>query len=441
MIKHPQKRRPIFWLLIPLLFGFALRVHALNVPELNIDEAWTYLNSYFLAYPSGYSVTQILAPEPNNALHLLLSAGAVRLIPEPFAVRFLSMCVSVITLALLSRLAFRLYGRRAALIAIWLGAFAFLPVAFAQIARGYSLAALLGMSALLFFLERKWRREMLFGALTPLVHLGAFPIVMIGDALTLWRVIRHRYVNIPRWIVRSVVVYGMALLVVYMTFIRRDIHVISSGQLPPTLSGVFEHLLGTVINPGLPFWLRLIMIAILIVSLIVALRWRVRLQVPVLWIVLTYSMLVTLAILADGPIKWLHIHHVVYALVLIMAAGIALMPRRLQITLVALFVTVSAWGLMQYYGEPYRYWREARAAMNTANDEQLPVYLGQPTVIYVFAVNADGDLSFAELPPLEQRPERFGYVEIIGWHPPPPIECDEQLWTDGYLVLWVCVTD
>jgi hypothetical protein len=76
-------------------------------------------------------------------------------------------------------------------------------------------------------------------------------------------------------------------------------------------------------------------------------------------------MLIVLALVADGPIKWLHIHHVVYALILMMAAGIALMPRRLQLTLGALFVAVNMMGLILYYSEPYRYWSEARAAIRS----------------------------------------------------------------------------
>ncbi|MBK8023652.1 MAG: hypothetical protein IPK19_20005 [Chloroflexi bacterium] len=136
-----------------LLAAFALRVGSLQAADLNIDESWSYVHSYYIAYPADFSLTQILAPEPNNALHLLLASAFLRMSPNSLGIRLLSVLAGVCVVALSARLAFRLsgssglYGRRAALLTAGLTACAVDMAAQSQIARPYMLAAMFALLA------------------------------------------------------------------------------------------------------------------------------------------------------------------------------------------------------------------------------------------------------------------------------------------------------
>ena len=69
---------PRYRVLTPVLFlllAFGLRLHDLTGREYSLDESWSYVHAYFIAYPGGISPLQVLAPEPNNALHLVLTSA------------------------------------------------------------------------------------------------------------------------------------------------------------------------------------------------------------------------------------------------------------------------------------------------------------------------------------------------------------------------------
>jgi hypothetical protein len=304
MIRITAVQQRLWLLVLVLWIGFALRLHNLLIPNLNIDETWSFLNSYYLVHPAGYTAAQILLPEPNNALHLLLMGVSLWFVPDTFSARWFSVMIGLITVALTARIAFRLYGRRAALIVALITALAYAPVTFSQIARPYALATLLALLSLLFWLEKRLRWNMLASTLVPLAHIGALPVVVVQDVLTLRDALRGRRIKRMEWIVRRVPVYSMFLLIVYMTYLRRSVHVISSGQPAPSPADILYHALNVMINgfPALTVSTLLFLVGVLL-PLVGLVFWRRRdlptnLGVPLLWIAATYGLLVAGA--ADG---------------------------------------------------------------------------------------------------------------------------------------------
>jgi hypothetical protein len=419
-----------------LLLGFAVRLHNLEVPDLNIDETWSYIHSYFLGHPSGYTVSQILSPEPNNALHLILASAFIYLAPGAFGIRWLSLSCGVLIIALAMRIAYRLYGRRASLIAGLIVSLASASVYYSQIARPYMLTTLLGLLSLLFWLEKRPRLNMIASIFVPLAHIAAMPIIVVQDMLTLARIGRGQRVNKLDWIIRRIPVYGMFLLVVYMTYLRRDIHVISSGQSPPSPSEVLYHALNAIHN-GFPVltpgaWLFLGgVIAPLLIAVVFYRRLPRNLDLPLLWIAATYGFLIAGAVLSDGPIKWLHISHVAIAIALLMAAVLSRVPRASWIVLIA-FVVANGVMLIDYYQQPYHYLKSTRMALDSFRRDDEAIYVLQPTILWALQVNNPDAPYITWLPEEAERPSRYLYVNRPGWPPAAPAECEpEPLWSDS----------
>ncbi len=427
------------WLLtLLLLIGFALRLHNLTVANLDIDETWSYVNSFYLAYPSGYTAVQILAPEPNNALHLFLLSLFLRLLPGAFAARWLSVVVGVLTIPLAARIGFRLYGRRAALISALIVALAYAPVTFSQIARPYALATMLALLSLLFWLEKRARLNMLASALVPLAHVGAIPVVFAQDALTLWGILRGARVRKLDWIIRRVPVYAMLLLLVYAAYVRLDVHVISSGQTAPTPTDLLDHAL-SVINGGFApltaggvLFLLGVVLPLIGLALLNRRKLPVNLRLPLLWIALTYAMLIAGAVFSNGPIKWLHISHVAVALALLMAGILAQAKRRIVYAVLLAYCLASAASLLSFYVHPSLYWSDVRAEVESVRQADEPLYLQQPTILWSLQVNNPDAPYINQLPALADRPARYLYLEMDGWMPAAPSECNpEPLWVNS----------
>lgn len=420
-----------------LLVGFWLRLHSIDVPDLNIDETWSYLHSYYLGHPSGYSTIQILSPEPNNAFHLIISSLILQFLPPgAFGMRWLSLCAGILTVALATRIAFRLYGRRSALITALIVALAYNPIYYSQIARPYAIATLLALLSLLFWLEKRARLNMLVSILVPLAHIGAMPVVVIQDLLTLTRVVRGERVNKLDWIIRRIPVYGAFFLIVYMVYLRREIHVISRGQTPPSPTDLLYHTLNAIHNgfptmtPGAWLFLIGVVLPFLVIAVLYWRRLPKNIIVPLLWIAASYGFLIAGAVFSDGPINWNHISHVAIAIALLIGAVLALAPRGV---LVVLFAYTAASGLMlaNYYQHPYRYAKGVREVIDTFRTNDEPVYLGQSTILWTLQVNNPDALYIALLPDATERPAFYFYVNRPGWLPPPPAECDpEPLWDD-----------
>ena len=426
------------WVLVLiLLVGFALRLHDLLAPDLNIDETWSFLNSYYLFHPEGNSAAQILLPEPNNALHLVLIGASLVVVPDTFAARWLSVIIGIITVALTARVAFRLYGRRAAWIAALITALAYAPVTVSQIARPYALATLLALLSLLFWLEKRPRLNMLASMLVVLAHIGALPVVIVQDALTLRDVLRGRRVRIGEWIVRRVPVYATLAVLVYLVYLRRTVHVISSGQPPPRPADLLYYTLNVIVNgfPALTGATLLFLIGV-VLPLALLVVWRRlpkprNLALPLLWIAFTYILLVAGAVLSDGPIKWIHITHVAIALALIMAALLARAPRALLAGVLVAFCCAAGLALLSFYQHPDHYWKDSLAQIDPYRRDDEPIYLQQGSVLWALQINSPAALYVQQYPAQDQLPSHYLYVEHADWDPPAPPECaPEPLWSD-----------
>jgi hypothetical protein len=419
-----------------LLTAFGLRLHGLTAPELNIDETWSYVNSYYLAHPSGYTLTQILSPEPNNALHLLLTSVHQTLFDGRFAVRWLSVLAGVLTVALASRAAFRLYGRRAALMTALLVGLAYAPVTFSQIARPYALATLFATLSLVFWLEKRPRLNMLAGVLVALTHVAAMPIVFVQDILTLVQVVRGRRVNRLDWIIRRVPVYGALVLLIYMQYLRRDIHVISRGQTLPAASDFLYHALN-VLHNGFPGWsvgTVLFMAGVAVPLLLIAVRQRRRLHglaLPLLWVAVSYAMLWAGARFSDGMFKWLHLSAVAIPLALLSAAVLAQASRLTLACVLTAFTLASVVGLADYYQHPYRYPSDMVDAIARYRDGDETVYIRQPTLLWTLQLNRPDAVYIQQYPIDGVGAADFLFAEINTWAnaAPPPV-CGEPLWRE-----------
>ena len=420
-----------------LLVGFGLRLHHLTVPDLNIDETWSYIHSYFLAFSSDYDWTRILAPEPNNALHLLLTSLSLRFLPLEFGARWVSVAAGVLTLALSARIGYRLYGKRGAFCMALLMAFGYAPIAFSQIARPYALATLFAAASVLFWLEKRPRLNMITSILLILSHVGALPALLLQDIGTVVGILRGYAVNKTDWIVRRIPVYALFFTLVYMQAIRRDIHVISSGTPPPGLSDILYHVLNTLYN-GLPGWtVGSILFAfgvIVPVGLIALARRRdLRyLDIALLWIGLSYLMLAAAALLSDGAIRFSHLSHVAIPLALLITGVVVTASRTVRMAVLAAFVAASVFGLAGYYREPYRYLSDTRVVIDGLRLNDEPVYIAQPTILWEFQVNNPDAAHIQPLPASEQRGAAYLYLEQSGWQPEAPPECNPApLWSDA----------
>jgi len=350
--------------------------------------------------------------------------------------RWLSLCAGILTIAVAARIAFRLYGWRASWIMALIVALAYSPVYYSQIARPYALATLLVLLSLLFWLEKRARLNMLTSILVPLAHIGAMPVIVMQDLLTLVRVWRGEPVNKLDWIIRRIPVYGAFFLIVYMAYARRDIHVVSKGQTPPSLTDLLYHALN-VFHNGFPAmtpgaWLFLFGVVLPLV-LIVIIYWRrlpKNLNVPLLWIAASYGFLIAGAVFSDGPINWNHISHIAIAIALLVAAVLSIAPRSV-LAIIFAYSAASVFMWATFYQHPYRYAKDVRAVLDTFRTNDEPIYLGQPTILWTLQVNNPDADYITWLPDASERPAYYFYVNRPGWLPTPPPECDSQpLWDD-----------
>jgi len=428
------------WLLVLLIgVGFALRLYLLTAPNLNLDETWSYINSFYIAHPlPNVALTQILLPEPNNALHLVLAGLTLKILDGAFAIRWLSVMVGTVSIALAARIAYRLYGRKAAVITALIVALAYAPVTYAQVARPYALATFLALLSLLLWIEQRGRLNMIVSTLVPLAHIGAMPVIFLQDALTLWRIFQRKPVNKPDWIIRRIPPYAAFLLIVYMVYLRRAAHVMSSGQSAPSPVELISQMLNLIVSgfPALTVTTILFLVGVVLpILVLVIVRWRglpKNLHIPLLWLIVTYGMLIAGAVLSDGPIKWMHITHVAIALALILSAVSARAPRIVMIGIAGAFILSSASSLVTYYRAPDRYWSDIAESLAPISGD-APIYVQQQTVLWALQVNNPAMSVFQLYPEAESRPAHYFYVEMLGWSPSAPPECSpDPIWQNDH---------
>jgi len=179
--------RPGAWISVTALLlisvAYSLRTSTLTLQSMWIDEIMA------LRYTSGdlaETMRMIVRPEHNGPLFYLVLYGWRQLVGESdFALRYMSVACSVLTLPLLYQWVKRLLGSRTALVAVWLLSFSPFTLWFAQELKMYALHMMLGAAVSLALLEafRKggWFRWTLYALLASTVlysHLfGVFLII------------------------------------------------------------------------------------------------------------------------------------------------------------------------------------------------------------------------------------------------------------------------
>ena len=437
-----QNRRLIA--LVPILLAaFWLRIHNLDQPELNIDESWSFLHSYFIAFPSEYPLAQILAFEPNNDLHLIAASGFIRAVPNAIGLRSFSVFLSMLTVALTARAAARLFGRLAVLPAGLLVAVAYAPVTFAQIGRPYALSVLLALLSVITWLEGKWRLNLLVSAFVPLAHVGAMPVVMAQDFVTVWRIRRGKGVNVPGWLVNRISVYSILAVLLAAVHLRRVLgKVMSAGQSPPTLVDILRHWLDLLVGDSTPLIVVLFLAGVIVPTSAALLKTRRTRRAlpenavfPLTWIACTYAVMLLMAVVSDGPIKWVHISHVAVALVLLLAWLLTQIKLGMGIVVLLAFCALSLTGIARYYAQPDKTATTAALAVAALRQDGEVVYVDQGTVLWWLQLNVPDASYLVELSP-NQLPERYLLLQWQGFLPPPTPGCTptSNRW-NGFLLL------
>lgn len=439
-----------------LLLAFGLRIHAITAPDLNIDEAWSFVRAEVVAdmqeKPNARLVA--LAAEPNNALHLLVSSPFVACADSALGIRLVSALASLITVALTARVARRLMNSRAALFAALIAAFAFWPVYYAQIGRPYALETMLATASLLFWLERKWTKNLFCSLGAAFSHVGAAPVILVQDIFTIMQPVRRRGHQSFFWITNRLVVYAAVCGLVVLVLKRGadSGRPISAGQYLPgvgefavqTLSSLF----GPMISSEPWYWLLVLSFALSILS---ALVWRtVRrchvapVGIPVLWILTSYAILALAVFLANGPIKFVHLTHVAIAVALVCGIVIAWLPKRAAQMLIILFIGLSSRALIQHYAHPYDMYSQTNRAIAQLRRGTERFYSEHITVLEALALNNPVSGALAIWPEDGTQPLTPYWYLNFDWGsaplPPLPDECDsEPVQTIGQVRIHMCI--
>jgi len=359
-----------------LLLAFGLRMIGLQTRPLWYDEAIAVFHASLspsrLVYGTVTPVEGAGAANVHPLLYFLLLHGWMGLAGRsPLAVRFLSVGLGVVTVALLWRLAARCFDRRVGLAVGFLAAVNPFHVAYSQETRMYALLGLAAVAAawgLLRALEEGpggrsppvrwgwWAFYAVAAALTLYAHnLGAFVLL----ALNLLVVTRRRW-----W--RSLPALALADLAALALFGPWLVGVLP-GQLgfvgrgywlePPGADELVRALMlpvFTFYEPA-PLWLMGLemFVGLLLLTLLVLQAWRTRARAG--WfLLLCWSPLLGMSFLS---LLWKPVYLeralVPSALFYLVALGWLVvrgrLPRPLRLGLVVLVVAVTAWSLLTHY--------------------------------------------------------------------------------------------
>ncbi|MFQ5886621.1 MAG: glycosyltransferase family 39 protein, partial [Anaerolineae bacterium] len=130
--------------------AFALRIVRLDFQPLWWDEGWTV---YFATSDISSMVARTAIDIHPPFYYLLLHLWALLLGASPFAIRFFSLLVGVLSLPLIFLVARRLFNPSIGLLAALVWAVAPFPIYYSQEARMYALVTFLGLLSTLFALQ------------------------------------------------------------------------------------------------------------------------------------------------------------------------------------------------------------------------------------------------------------------------------------------------
>ncbi len=448
MVRPFHKR--VFALTAILLIAASLRFAMVGASDVNVDEAWSLVHSYHMPENTGASFLVSILSEPNNAVHLVAVRPILEMSPTPFGLRLLSIYVGMITVALVARLAHRLFQRRdVVLLAAVLAALAYAGVWTSRYGRPYATANMLALASFTMWMEGRWRINMVTSALVPFFHVGAMPTVMMQDVFMVWNALRGRPVVWAQWILNRFLVYSMFGVVMYMVHYRtvygRDV---SGGQALLSPLDIVQHLMAMIhgvwlsISPGLGGWLFALLAAgIAAYGVFLAVRRQLPSMVWVLllWVAVTYGALTFMVIFDDGPIKTSHISIVFVPVALAVALVVSEMPRlaRMGVSL-ALVVLVAAYAI-SFVTTPARSFTEADAYLRASHPPGTVFYLNALSAVWALQISLDGTDVIYDLPEVpEERPQSYHFVRYRQWLTVPP-ECGSEPYDQfGEMTLYAC---
>jgi uncharacterized membrane protein len=207
------------WLIVVLLLGFALRVYGLGDVAVDNDESIDYTRWVSESFRA--IVIDDLVLNNQTLAHILARLSILALGDTLFSLRWPALCLSVLGLALIYRIARDLFNPRVGLAGALLLAVSPYAIFFAHTFRGYS--AVVSLPMLIFLLgwlavrSNTWRYWLAFGAAsvcTQYTHL--FTVFALGNTIFIlgaigWRDRRR----LPR-LALGLAAMGIVLAALYM---------------------------------------------------------------------------------------------------------------------------------------------------------------------------------------------------------------------------------
>lgn len=418
-----------------LLVAYGVRLYHLGVADLNIDEAWSFVYARMLV-TGEYAPVEILGAEPNNALHLIFSSLNIRLLPGHMGIRWLSVFAGLLSVAAVTRIAYRAGGKRAVFPAALMATVAYGPVYYSQIGRPYAMTTCLALLSILCWMEYRWRLNMWFSALVPLAHVGTMPAVVAQDMVLLWRRVRHQRRILFYWFINRIVVYAAFGTILWLVYLRRLVgKVMSAGQQPPSIEGIVAHALrllqgNTLLADAQPLLQDVIFILLFLLPVILLFVAQVarrkvndKTGAVVVGVVLAYVGLTVMAVFSDGPIKFNHLSYVADLLIILFAVTVAQTRAILRWALTAVFVVTSGLSVLHYYATPYRFYTEAEQQLNAARNGEI-LYTQHGSAGDAIQVNVPNVDYIRFLPPGTEPDVDYLLFGYSNFYPPLPEECD-----------------
>jgi len=160
-----------FWLMLILLLGFALRVYGLGDVGLNNDEGIVY--DRWISKSFKEIMVDDLVLNNHTFAQILAHTSIIILSDKLFALRWPSLCISVLGMALIYRVARGLFNRQVGLISALLLAISPFAIFFAHSFRGYGgvivLPVLVYTLGLLALQTGRWRYWLALGVVSALM--------------------------------------------------------------------------------------------------------------------------------------------------------------------------------------------------------------------------------------------------------------------------------
>lgn len=427
----------IGWFTLVFFAAAALRLHHLDTPDLNIDEAWSFIHAYgFVNPPSDISRLQVLFVEVNNMLHLLIVSPWTELDSTNLGLRWMSFMVGLLNVALTARLAKSLKLKKSAvLLAPLLMAFAFEGIHSSQIGRPYVFATTFALLSMIFWLENNWGYNLLANVGMVLSHVTALPALITQDIFTavkMWS--KPNKVTLFMWITNRIFVYGL-VGILYQLGSRNWDEEESENYVLLEPSGI-QHLIENLFNilhgkfslyqNALDWdeWLFLGGVILPFIILFLYMTYQHQFSRPLFilgcWLAGCYGMLVVVEQAFNMEIFYHYLSPMTPALVVLIALVITNFPSPIWRTIALIYIVANLFSFRDYYEYPYRQYSTFLREFRQQQPQSM-LYLEQATLGWALQLNNPDDIELEMLE--DERPVNFWYIVIKTFDPEIPSEC------------------